>query len=201
MGDAETERRVVKILVGHIATTPAWNRFIMSQRWQDLIGPIRQFDRIVVTDKAENQLPYVRTVVTERAETNGFFNLSALRNTVRLEAQRGGYDGFIILESDFLVLRWPTVFPATWAVPYAVYIYKEDISFVDLPDNLEEIQRDPMDWENLGGRRYMIPVHCVLVNSRLFDIALWDERFEGCGYDDWDFNNHMHNNGYPQRVH
>lgn len=186
----------MRLLIGHMATTSAWARFVQAQRWQDVVGPIVQFDQIVVTEREENQLPKITTVIERRGELDGTFNLSAMRNRVREYAKTNGYDGFIIIESDFVVLRMPTCFPATWSVPYAVYTYPNQQSFIDLPENYRELQRVPRDWENLGGRRMMVPVHCVLVNSRMYDKAVWDEGFIGCGYDDWDFNNTMSNTGY-----
>lgn len=190
----------MNILVGHIATSSAWSRFIQAQRWQDVVGPIRQFDRVVVSESENNTIPGVRTIVEPRGERNGTFNLSAMRNQIRLAAQRGEYDGFIVLESDFIVLRWPTCFPSTWAVPYAVYTYKDRESFVDLDENYKTLQRVPRDWENIGGRKMMIPVHCVLVNKRIYHHANWDERFVGCGYDDWDFCKSMYSLGFAQEY-
>jgi hypothetical protein len=175
----------MRILVGYMATSSAWERFVQAQLWQELVGPAGQFDRIVVSETAHNVLSGIATVVEPRGEQNGIFNLAAMRNRILQKAIAGKYDGFIVLEADFIVLRWFSAFPPAWAIPYAVYSNSQTLPFVDLPVDYK-IPTIENDWKNLGGRP-LIPVHCVLVNSSMYSVAHWDEEYEGNGYDDWDF--------------
>ena len=163
-----------------------FDRLVQCARWQKLMGGFPSgVDRLIVTDKPQNTVDAVPVIVEPEAENGGLFNLSRMRNRLLMAARDGGYDGLMILEADFVVLKWFTRFPETWAIPYAAYDRLND-----LPEPPESLMDIPRCWEWLGPRG-LIPVHCVLLNRSVFSEVSWDENFVGVGYDDWDFNNLM----------
>lgn len=182
----------MKLLIGHMASTTALPRMIQAARWQSIFGWPAGVDRILVTDKAENQQHQIQTIVEPAGEEKGLFNLSKMRNRLLDHAILCNYDGLVILEADFVILKWCSAFPETWAVPYAVYDQPDKISFTDLPLHGEFNHTGVKDWMNLGWRG-MLPVHCLFLNKSVFDKARWDERYEGIGYDDWDYNSQLWN--------
>lgn len=186
----------MKILIGHMATTKVWPRFVMAQRWQTIIGQPPNAVHVIVSETPANKFADWDTIVEPRGESGGLFNLSAMRNRIRELADAEGFDGFMIVESDFVVLRWPSVLPPLWAIPLAIYDNVGAITLQNIEDHHVELFRNQRGWEILG-HRPLIPVHCVIVSRPAFDRAVWDERFVGCGFDDWDFNNTMHNSCGP----
>lgn len=187
---------MVKWLVGHMATTSVWTRFSMAQRWQTIIGHLPDSVHVVVSESPVNQFADWQTLVVPNAERNNSFNLSAMRNEIRRHAEQNNFDAFMIVESDFIVVRWPSRMPSMWAIPNAIYDNNNSMSFQDIEDRHVALFRNPRNWEILGARP-LIPVHCVIVSKSAYPNAVWDERFENVGYDDWDFNNKMHNECGP----
>lgn len=181
----------MELVIGHIATTGAWDRFIEAQKWQSVLGVDTPGIRhVVITDReveVPNQWP---AVVDPSCEVNELYNLSRLRNHVRRYAQEADADGFMIMESDFIAFKWPTMLPTYWAIPFAIYDRGSELTFRDIKDAEFEMVKAPRPWEILGPRQF-IPVHCVVVAKAAFDRAVWDEEFVGNGFDDWDFNNMM----------
>lgn len=168
----------------------------MAQRWQTIIGQPPGAVHVVVSETPANRIADWPTIVLPKAERGGVFNLSAMRNQIRQYAEQHGFDGFMIVESDFIVIRWPSELPTKWAVPNAVYDNPNAMAFQNIEDQHLALFRNPRSWEILG-HRPLIPVHCVIVSQAAFKNAVWDEQFEGVGYDDWDFNNKMHNECGP----
>lgn len=184
----------MKILVGYMASGEAFLRLRTTIQWQHLIGGNRDnVSFVIVSNTPNNSVDNLPVLVNQQPENGSLFNLSRMRNMILDHAITNNFDGMVILEADFIVLRWWSVFPSTWAIPFAVYDHPSKVTF---PEFDERTVRSRSHWTDLGSRA-LIPVHCVMLNRTIFHKARWDEKYEGVGFDDWDFNNQLHHGCGP----
>lgn len=158
-------------LLAYVSTVESIDRFINAQHWQQLFK-LPPCQKALFTDMADS-VPGVNmpTIKVDNAKNQNGIMLTRLKNAAVKYAQKLNVEWVWIIEADFVILQFPTLPTGGWIIPQ---------SLNDLP---EKLTFDP--------ERRLLQVNCHLFHRDVLPLAVYDEGYEGAGYDDLDFNNTM----------
>lgn len=159
------------ILLAYVSTIESIDRFINAQNWQQMFS-LPPCQKVLFTDVADSvpgvNMPCIK--VRDAKNQHGIM-LTRLKNAAVKYAMSIQTDWVWIIEADFVILQFPALPERGWIIPQ---------SLNDLPDKL-----------TFEPERRLLQVNCHLFHQALLPLAVYDEGYEGAGYDDLDFNNTM----------
>lgn len=163
----------MKILLAYSVTKGknVWNRFKKARTWQMHFPLDPRFVEVVVTNDPDPK-GKIKEVGCDCGDGYDTFNLSKMRNRSFDHAKEINADWLMILDSDAVVMNFPTMFPASGFGSGFVFYHWSREKFEDL------------DFEN---ESRLLRKSWYFMGPNIFETHRFDESYIGFGNEESDF--------------